>query len=94
MQQNIKKWWKFNVEKNIEVLENGGWHFNNLFSPEMISKKLKTFAHDEFSSDEYSNVDIIKEKIKNGEDLFNKGQTLKKIELELLAEDFSLGRDF
>ena len=70
--------WKFNVEKNIQVLENGGWHFNNLFSPEMISKKLKTFAHDEFSSDEYSNVNIIKEKLKNVRIYLKKDTYLKK----------------
>ena len=86
--KNIKKWWKFNVEKNIQVLENGGWHFNNLFSPEMISKKLKTFAHDEFSSDEYSNVNIIKERIKKREDLFKKGHILKKVELDKTYPDY------
>ena len=35
-------------EKNIEIFENAGWHFNNLMSPEDISLKLKTFAHKEF----------------------------------------------
>ena len=41
--------WKFYKEKDIEVINNGGWHFNSLLTPEEISKKLKTFAHNEFS---------------------------------------------
>ena len=54
----------------------------------MISQKLKTFAHDEFSSDEYSNVNIIKERIKKREDLFKKGHILKKVELDKTYPDY------
>ena len=61
LKKNVKKWWKFNVEKNIQIIDDGGWHFNNLFSPEMISNKLKSFfAHDEFAAHEYSNIEMIK----------------------------------
>ena len=44
--KNIKKWWRIDKEKSIEVINNGGWHFNNLFSAEEMSIKLKTFAHE------------------------------------------------
>ena len=40
--KNLKyKFYRFDKEKNIELFTNGGWHFNNLLSPENISKKLK-----------------------------------------------------
>ena len=55
---------RFDKERNIEIFEKGGWHFNNLMSPENISLKLKTFAHTEFSSNEFSSVEVIKDKIK------------------------------
>ena len=55
--------WKFYKEKNIQIFNNGGWHFNSLLKPEDISLKLKTFAHIEFRSDEFSNVDVIKKNI-------------------------------
>ena len=32
-------------------------------SPEKISLKLKTFAHQEFSGDQFSSIRVIKEKI-------------------------------
>ncbi len=82
LSKNLKKpFWKIKVEKNIEIFENGGWHFNNLYSPETISKKLRTFQHHEFSKDEYSSVDIIKKKINNLEDLFNRKHKYEKIEI-------------
>ena len=61
--KNLKyKFYRFDKEKNIELFTNGGWHFNNLLSPENISKKLKTFAHTEYSDDKFSSIEIIKKK--------------------------------
>ena len=40
-------------EKNIELIQDGGWHFNNIMSSKDISLKLKTFAHTEFNKIEY-----------------------------------------
>ena len=50
--------------------------------PEEISLKLKTYAHSEFSNDEYSNEKIIKKKIEENIDLFNRGHkyVVKKID--------------
>jgi len=64
---------RLDKERSIEIFEKGGWHFNNLMSPENISLKLKTFAHTEFSSSEFSSVEVIKDKIKKKIDLFNRG---------------------
>ena len=79
MRQKIKTknlsypFWRFDKEKNIQIFNNGGWHFNNILSAEEISVKLKTFAHSEFSTKEYSDVDLIKKKIDKKIDLFNRG---------------------
>ena len=53
---------RIDKEKNIQIFKNAGWHFNNIMSPEEISLKLKTYAHSEFSNDEYSSEKIIKSK--------------------------------
>ena len=73
---------KFDKEKNIEIFKDGGWHFNNIMEPELISLKLKTFAHSEFSEKKFSDVDIIKSKIDRKIDLFERGHQYKKIELD------------
>ena len=74
--------YRIDKEKNIQLFQNGGWHFNNIMSPKEISLKLKTFAHTEFSSDEYSNEKIIEEKIRKRIDLFNRGFTYHKVDLD------------
>jgi beta-1,4-mannosyl-glycoprotein beta-1,4-N-acetylglucosaminyltransferase len=85
LSKNLKKFYKFNIEKNIEIIDNGGWHFNNIMSPKKISIKLRTFAHSEFSDNRFSSYKIIEHKIKKKIDLFERGHTYKKVKLD---EDF------
>jgi len=81
--KNLKyRFYRFDKEKNIQLFSNGGWHFNNIMSAEMISKKLRTFAHQEYSADKFSSPEIIKKKIDNQEDLFERGFKYEKIELD------------
>ena len=80
--KNLKyKFYRFDKEKNIELFTNGGWHFNNLLSPENISKKLKTFAHTEYSDDKFSSIETIKKKIAKKIDLFERGENYEKQEI-------------
>ncbi len=73
---------RFDKEKNIQLYQNAGWHFNNIMEPEQISLKLKTFAHSEFSDNKYSDVEIIRSKINKKIDLFNRGHKYKEIPLD------------
>ena len=82
LSKNLKKFFKFNIEKNIEIINNGGWHFNNIMNPKKISLKLKTFAHSEFSDNKFSSHKIIDNKIKNKIDLFERGHIYKKVKLD------------
>ncbi len=80
--KNLKyRFYRFDKEKNIEIFKNGGWHFNNILSPKDISKKLKTFAHTEYSDDKFSSVEIIKKKIEDRIDLFERGENYQKQEI-------------
>ena len=87
MRQNVKvknlkyKFFRIDKEKDIQIISDGGWHFNNLMSPEDISLKLKTFAHSEYASPEFSSVSIIKEKIHKKIDLFNRGHIYEVVNL-------------
>ena len=96
MREKIKKknlkynFFRFDKEKNIEIFANGGWHFNNLMSPELISKKLKTFAHKEFSGDEFSSIDVIKMKIDQRIDLFKRGEKYDVVKIDDTFPDYLL----
>jgi len=75
-------------EKNIQLFNNGGWHFNNLLSVPEISLKLKTFAHTEFSGDKFSSEKTIQKKIKKKIDLFGRGHHYQVIKLDSLFPKF------
>tara|TARA_B100001250_G_C19750014_1_gene767252 strand:- start:97 stop:906 length:810 start_codon:yes stop_codon:yes gene_type:complete len=81
--KNLKKpFWNIKYEKSIVSINNGGWHFNNLYDVNKISQKLRTFQHTEFSDDSYSSKSIIKSKISNLEDLFGRNHKYKRIEID------------
>ena len=75
------KFFRLDKEKNIELFENGGWHFNNILTPKEISLKLRTFAHSEFSEKKFSDEEIIQNKIDKKIDLFNRGHNYKVVDL-------------
>ena len=77
-----KKFWRFFTEKDIQVIKDGGWHFNNLYPPSIISKKLKTFPHIEYSIGEFSSIKTIKDKMKIHIDLFNRGHIYKIVKID------------
>ena len=81
--KNLKySFFRLDKEKDIELINDGGWHFNNLMDPNTISLKLKTFAHSEFNYEKYTNPEIIKSKIEKKIDLFNRGHQYKKVKLD------------
>ncbi len=87
--KNLKKpFWKFYKEKSIQIFDIGGWHFNSLLKPEDISLKLKSFAHVEFKSDKYSNIDVIRKNIDEKRDLFKRDRFYKKVDLDKSFPDF------
>jgi beta-1,4-mannosyl-glycoprotein beta-1,4-N-acetylglucosaminyltransferase len=84
------KFYRIDKEKDIQVFKNAGWHFNNIMPVKQISLKLKTFAHSEFSSKNFSSSVVIQQKIKKKIDLFNRGHKYKKIKLDKRFPNFIL----
>ena len=66
-------------KRHLQIIE-GGWHFSFLQTPDQILKKIKSFSHGEFNNS-LLNENSIEEKILKNEDIFNRGFTLKKIDL-------------
>ena len=96
LRQKIRKkntrypFWRIDKEKSIQLIDNGGWHFNYLSEPEKISKKLKTFAHTEYNKDAFTNIDVIKNNIHEMRDLFKRGYKYYKVELDNTFPDYIL----
>ncbi len=69
-----------NLLHTIKGVKLGGWHFSYLGDVNYIITKLKSYAHSEHSNGEYVNPDYIKQKITNGESIFDT-QKLQKIDI-------------
>jgi len=90
---------RFDKEKSVQIFKKGGWHFNNIMTPHDISNKLKTFAHTEFSKEEFSSPKIIESKIFKKIDLFNRGHQYKIVDMDnsfpkFLLKNYDTYKDF
>ena len=74
--------WRIDKPRNLQIIENGGWHFAYLQTPSNISKKVKSFSHGEYNNANFTNEDKIEEKIKMQKDIFDRGFSYKKVEID------------
>jgi len=56
---------------NIEFIENGGWHFSNMKSPQDIEKKMKTYLHHREYDVNPLGIENIKKAIENKKSVYN-----------------------
>ena len=54
------------------IIENGGWHFSYCGGINSIISKIQSFAHQEFNRARFTNPETIKQKIRQGQDLFDR----------------------
>jgi len=74
--------WRIGKPRNLQIIENGGWHFAYLQTPENILKKIAASAHGEYNKTDYANKENIIEKINMGKDIFDRGITYKKVQID------------
>jgi len=71
--------WRFDIVfsnkkyNNIHYVENGGWHFTNMKSPEDLEKKFLNFLHHQDFESSGLKLEDIKEKVKNKKILYDLG---------------------
>ena len=85
----FKKYPFWRLDKNNLQTIKGGWHFSFLQTPEQILNKIKSFSHGEFDNTNMNEKNI-EEKILKNEDIFGRGITLKKIELDFSYPNYIL----
>ena len=56
---------------NIKFIENGGWHFSYLNTPELIEQKLKSYTHHREYDLNPIGLENIANRIKNRESVYN-----------------------
>ncbi len=81
-------WWRIDKPENIKIIKDGGWHFSFLYDVEGIIKKISSFQHTEFDKDNFKNEKIIKKKIEEGMDIFDRGFVFEKIDIDNSFPDY------
>jgi|TARA_B100001059_G_scaffold164101_1_gene163613 beta-1,4-mannosyl-glycoprotein beta-1,4-N-acetylglucosaminyltransferase len=76
-----KSFWNF-FNNKLQLINNGGWHFSFLKDPDSIRKKIFSYSHQEYNTEEFTNISLIKNKISKGEDLFSRNIKYKKVNID------------
>jgi len=85
----------FSNKKYIDIffVENGGWHFSYLNSPQLIDEKLRSYAHHrEYELNSLTNLEI-ETRIKNRQSIYNlnldqkKNQFSEGVKLDVLGAE-------
>ena len=50
---------------NLQIIDDGGWHFSYLMDPKKISEKIQSFSHGEDNIKENTEIDEINKKLAN-----------------------------
>ena len=74
--QNAHEMWRI-FNGNDNYIAHGGWHFSYLGGVASIIRKISTISISEYDDDKYKNENILRRKIENGEDLFDRDLTIK-----------------
>lgn len=68
--------------KPCNLFVNGGWHLSYFGDEKFISNKIKNFSHQEYNTEEYTNEEKIKERIKSSGDLYDRTNNFRIIPLD------------
>ena len=84
-----RPFWRIDKFRLNNIIENGGWHFCNLKTPENLLYKYKNLCetNDPYNFKEsidkkYLNIEEIKKRIEEGKDLIGRQDIYKKINLD------------
>ena len=79
LKNSFLPFWRFDKFKKIFKIDQGGWHFSYLMTAEEIASKISSSPHQEFNLDKFKNIEQIKSKINNLEDLYESDKKFEKI---------------
>lgn len=79
--------WLRNMRWHIPKVYNGGYHLSYWGSAEDIKTKIENFAHQEYNNESSTNIEKIKDRIKNGMDPYDRSEMIKT-NINDLDQDF------
>ena len=67
---------------DLPLVEAGGWHFSFCGNAEHVSQKLSDYSHREYDTPEINNVEVIRQKVEAGEDVFGRDLKYEFVEID------------
>jgi len=81
--QKVKKFSLFRFYRTRwNIIKNVGWHFSFIMAPKDIQKKIKSFAHSEFNTENFTNLRNIKKRVEQNLDIFDRNQIYQRVSLD------------
>jgi beta-1,4-mannosyl-glycoprotein beta-1,4-N-acetylglucosaminyltransferase len=77
--RSFKRQWN---KLRTQIIEDGGWHFSYLMTPQQILAKLQAFSHQELNTQEFANEERIREALRNRTDLFGGSRHFEVVPLD------------
>ena len=74
--------YKFYKPRFDKFIENGGWHFSSVKNAEGIYKKLNSYSEQQWNNEKFKNMEIIKRKVDQKEDLFDRNYDFKVLKID------------
>lgn len=68
-----------------QVIRHGGWHFSWIMSPQRILEKMKSISHTDMDRPEFSNIEHIRDAIRQGQDIWGRERLMKIVPV---SEDY------
>ena len=84
-----RPFWRLDKIRLNNIIDNGGWHFCNLKTPEQLLYKYKNlcetndpYAFKEKIDEKYLNIKEIETRVKNGYDIIGRENHFKKVDID------------
>ena len=72
---------------NCDSIAKGGWHLSYFGDSQFIKNKLENFAHQEYNSEQYTDLDAIQKRIDSCVDLFNRGTCINQMQRVAICDN-------
>lgn len=69
--QRKPQWFRSNRSK-LPAINNGGWHMSYWGGALQIKFKIENFAHQEYNTPEFTDIDVINKRIESGVDIYDR----------------------
>jgi beta-1,4-mannosyl-glycoprotein beta-1,4-N-acetylglucosaminyltransferase len=78
-----------NARFNLPKLTKAGYHLSYWNTADKIKEKIESFAHQEYNTEKFTDIEYIKEQMKRGEDIFGREENpFMKVERDSIDKEF------